>query len=389
MSAVTGGMEQGPIIDAAEAFSGMGFGAVRSEPRQLSSMHRNLTQTHWLRSALSWVLQSVKLRHDWEGEQLILRITDSAVKDADGVPYIPRNSVPWSQMANPIYDAKVWSEDNAKMACPSFDLPTGAPSVGGSCPGAVEGQSIIPNRRGVLPNGQPVEIERAICESCYVTSGPFGYTSNQLRQMLVHVWVSGMLRYDPKLFVETMVESIVLMPESKFSPGSVAPAPGGILPIRVHSAGDFFNFEYAKAWIAIANEVGARRPRVRFWAPTRTWVIPGWAEFWKEHARDFKYRNMTVRPSAFHFHEPAPDELAPGLGMGTSSLFIDDIEGEKQRRNFRAQGEEQVYFDWRCPTFSGQEAKYKSCARSPGPIAGHHCRACWVMPDWRVDYPAH
>jgi hypothetical protein len=233
MAAVTGSMEEGPIVEGAEGFSG--FGAEpRSQPRDMASMHRSLTKTHWLRASLGWYLSKVKLRHELVGGELMLRIVDAPLRDADGA-YIPRNVVGWSQMGAASRLEKVWSFSNSKMDCPSFDLPTGAGVVGGTCPGAQEGQSINPGRRGVLPDGTKVDLPRAICMSCYGEGGPIAYTNNQVRQMLRHIWSAGMSQpAHADLFAQVLTQSILDMPEKVFSPGRTLPAPGGIQIGRAH-----------------------------------------------------------------------------------------------------------------------------------------------------------
>ena len=384
MSAVTGGVEQDEDTEGSLA----GLGAARQEPRALAAMHKGLTQNHWIRSALSWYLQKVRVRHEWDGHELLIVVTDAPVKDAEG-PYIPKNAVPWSQMAFPIRSVKAWSYLNKKMDCPSFDLPTGAASVGGSCPGAVEGQTIVPNRKGVLSvNGQPVDLAKTICNACYVTAGPFGYTSNQLAQMLRHIWVAGMLNHSYEGFVSVMTESILAMPEQLFPRN----APGDILPIRIHSAGDFFDFRYASAWLDICNRVGddPKGRRFRFWAPTRTWVVRGWPEWWRSNLPRLTHDNLLVRASAFHFDDPAPGALdgkparSTTTGMGSTSMF--NTGRGRSAEDFKAKGGQQRFYDWTCPTFADVGG---SCTTSVNPTGSKHCRACWVRPDLRVQYPAH
>lgn len=768
MAAVTGSTDgegatagDEPVGGAREGVHPQQLGAIRAEPRELGNMHKGLTFNHWIRSALSWYLQRVRLRHEWNGHELLLKVTESPAKDAEG-PYIPRNAVPWSQMARPMREVKVWSYQNAKMDCPSFDLPTGAASVGGSCPGAVEGQTISPGRRGVLSaTGARVDLPRTICNSCltgdalimvrgeglkridqmlnrtfevwsgdawertsvlcngtravvelrltngqnlfltedhkvltvdgwkeakditdedqlpvmlpkespfpasaltcipemaekyrtekrgklplnwsrqlgvflgymagdgsfnnsdryptatlvaaekdvkdieklaalvsewtgstsevsvgtpapssfcenpspqahvawrskslshlltslglkkegalmrvpssiwvasaegvagflsglfstdgsvsaqevslastslamldevqqllaafgirtsrceyksnrergfktlmklsicgqnmlrfeeaigffnerkakklremneqksgkfinkplyvasveatdrvemvydlenvgpdhrfvangivvhncYVTAGPFGYTSNQLTQMLRHVWVAGMLNHDAGQFVDVMSESIIAMPDKLFPSN----APGNILPIRIHSAGDFFDFRYASAWLDICNRVAQdpkRGRRFKFWAPTRTWVVKGWPEWWRKNLDRLKQDNLLVRASAFHFDDPAPGSLDGNdaahsvTGMGSTSMHDKGLKSVTAQ-DFFAKGEDKKFYDWRCPTFSDVGG---SCTESINPHGKTHCRACWTQPTLRIEYPAH
>jgi hypothetical protein len=398
MAAVTGAQEEGDVLlPEVDGDPLSGFGAVRSQPRDPANMHVQLTRMHWTRSALGWFLQKVKVRHEWEGDLLVIKVVDAPTRDAEG-PYIPRNAVPWDQMAHPMREVNVWSYLNSKMDCPSFDLPTGAAAVGGSCPGAVEGQSISPVRRGVLSStGQPVDLPRTICNACYVANGPFGYANNQLNQMIRHIWVQGMLNHSVENFVDVMSESLLAMPNKYFAPNARS-TPQNILPVRVHSAGDFFSIKYASAWLDIANKVaasGERGSRFRFWAPTRTWVVAGWPQWWQQNLKRLNQENFTVRASAFHFDDPSPgaldgrDARRTKTGMGSTSCHITDKKAAQLRTDFHATREEKARFDWTCPTYSAREGQLKSCSQSPNPMGGMHCRACWIRPDLRIDYPAH
>jgi hypothetical protein len=44
----------------------------------------------------------------------------------------------------------------------------------------------------------------------------------------------------------------------------------GVLVLRVHVSGDFYDADYARKWLAIVK----RSPRVRFYAYTRSWRVP-------------------------------------------------------------------------------------------------------------------
>ncbi len=398
MAAITGNMEQGEVIDASGILGGLS--GVRETPRSLEAMHKGLTGSHWVRSALGWYMQKVKIRHEWSGDTLLLRVVDAPMKDAEG-PYIPRNAVPWYQMPKPVRGAKVWSHTNGKMDCPVFDLPAGAKSAGGSCPGADEGQSIVAERHGTLrgtddpaallrdvPLNQQVDLRTTICMACYAETGPIAYTSNQLSQLMRHIWSAGMINSHYDAFVDVLATSLLKMDESLFGG---ACAPGAILPIRLHGGGDFYSEKYARAWIDVANTVaasGSKGARMRFWAPTRTWATKGWTELWRTRLLPrLRQPNFVVRPSSFHFDNPAPGPFLPGSGEGSTSMFLRNKKEEMDRKNFHAQGDEKKFFDWQCPAYSLKEAK--SCTESPNPMGRKHCRACWIRPDLRINYPAH
>jgi hypothetical protein len=476
----------------------------------------------------------VSFRHELQADgQILLRITRSPARDAEGY-YIPEDAIPWFKFKNRLRVSKVWGDANKKMACPVFDLPAGGTLVGGTCPGANEGQSIVPetHRRGMLSStGQRVDLPKAICESCvtgdtlvmvrgeglrridellgrefevwsgidwrrtrvverglkptlvvrtangieiratadhqfltsdgwveaeqlepgdalpkptqpegveeavsgghfrvssvvpsgrieavydllnvgdehqfvanglvihncYAEGGPIAYSSNQMKQTLNYIWASAMTSKYYDDFVDLMTESILRMPDSEFgyAPG-VAPPPGNILPIRLHASGDFFNFRYAGAWIDIANRLAEseRGRRVRIWAPTRTWAVRGWPEWWRENLSRLRTPNLMVRPSAYHFDEAPPPRLHPDNAEGSTSFFVkaDRVEEEKSRTDFWARPDEKPYFDWMCPAYSLRAGDEASCTNSPNPMGGVHCRACWIRPDLRVNYAAH
>lgn len=404
MAAVTGGVEQ--VADVTE-FPDGSFGAVAvrtstgglalTGPRDPRVLHTGLARTHWIRNAVEFFLQHVRFRHEWDGSELILRITDSPFKRAN-TPMVPQTVVPWSRGGSDVSKVQVWSESNKKMDCPVFDLPAGATTMGGTCPGANPGQSIVPPQVRENPNvvrggklvavtpgtrrHETLRLGETICSSCYAEGGSFMYSDNQVRMVLRYWWARAMVHRHFDEFVDVMVKSILKL---RYPAGT----PGNILPVRLHSSGDFFDQQYARAWMTIADEVKRDETgkRVRFWAPTRTWAVPGWNEFWRKELSG--RGNFMVRSSAYHFGDPAPGPLAPDNAAGSTSLFVTREEVHTQRTNFNAHGREQEFFDWLCPTYAAGSSETKNCSSSPNPMGGTHCRVCWVRPEMRVNYAAH
>lgn len=386
MSAVTGHLETGPVI-IVERDAALGAVKVRSDARPLEASHTNLMRTHWVRSALAQALQGVKMHHEWDGKRFRIVLDTPISKDV----------IPWARGSQDVEHVSVWGLDNAKMQCPVFDLPSGSYEAYGTCPGAREGQSITATRQvvaGELPGGgkgPPVNLPATICQSCYAEAGNLAMTDNQTRMLVRFIWTLEMVNNHYDDFVRLMSESLLALPESDFS----SAAPEGILPVRLHASGDFFSVKYARAWVDIANALAThpKGHRIRFWAPTRTWAAPGWTGFWEQELQRLKVLNLVVRPSAFHFDDPAPEDFLPGSGRGSTSMHIAkaDIEREMRRENFHAQGKEKLFFDWRCPVYSirGEAVKGTGCPDVPSPDGTRHCRACWTRPDLRIDYPAH
>lgn len=400
MAAVTGNAEQ---VETGDELSGgvfSGFGEaekakrahVLSAARDPRSMHSALARTHWVRNAVEHFLQRVRFRHEWDGSELALRITESPFKRGN-TPIVPNNIVSFARGGSDVSKVQVWSEGNSKMDCPSYDVPSGGTAIGGTCPGANPGQSIIsgPARRDVLPpapgTSEPVRVNQplTICNACYAESGSYAYADNQVRNVLRYWWTSAMVSKHYDDWVRLMCASVVRL---RFPAGT----PGNILPVRLHSSGDFFNQVYASAWMEVADRLASgdeTERRIRFWAPTRTWAVPGWQEFWARELPKLRGDNFTVRASAYHFDDPAPGKLAPNNAMGSTSIYATPEEVQQKRTDFRARGDERARFDWQCPTYAAGTSETKNCSSSPNPMGGTHCRACWVLPDARINYAAH
>lgn len=375
-----------------------GLGNLVNDYRALNRSHYSLTRTVWVRRALEMFGANVRFALVQDGI-MKLRITQSPFKDKAGRPIMPGDVVPWSR-TSPFHQVALWGAENSKMNCPVFDLPAGGLSIGGSCPGATLGQSVTnPTGRGnvTTPDGQtrPVELNKAICQSCYATSGNFQYANIQFTEVLRYWWCRNMLqagRMDE--MVDALVHSITLLRFEK--------TPFDILPIRLHGSGDFFSPDYAEAWCRVADKLhamGGNAAKVRMWAPTRTWVGDNFKRFWAERlprlasVRAGGPPNLIVRPSAYHFDDPAPGPLSPSNAQGSTSLLKRNDPGAASERAgdaraFFAQGEAREKYDWRCPTYSVAEGS-KSCSNATNPQGGTHCRACWVRPELRINYLAH
>lgn len=180
----------------------------------------------------------------------------------------------------------------SKMPSASFSM-----TAGKTCPGAKFGAGTI-------------------CESCYASGAlargktetgrkrangrGYNFRPHVKRALLVRMYwaqISTGTDADRESFVSGMVQAI---------------AAAGSDVFRIHDAGDFFNPRYVEAWALIVE----RLPGIRFWAPTRSWHLPGqrWAAAF---ARINALPNAIIRPSALNVNVDAPrlDGFAAGSGV--------------------------------------------------------------------------
>ena len=79
---------------------------------------------------------------------------------------------------------------------------------------------------------------------------------------------------------------------------------------RIHDGGDFFSVAHVREWTRVCWLL----PHIKFWAPTRTYLILRFIPALQDLAA---LPNVTVRPSANGFEEPPP--IVPGLHAGASA----------------------------------------------------------------------
>jgi hypothetical protein len=364
----------------------------------------------WIRRTLEyWAAQQrfrvVQSEEGGNAGQLVFRL--------EGPP-MPKNVVPWMPAVGEWREFALWGE-SGKMACPTWDLPAGGLHVGGACPGADAGQTIVdPNvrrqrlhyvdGRAVLnskapgPGGRDVPVEmregETICSACYALEGNYPSPHVQLGEVLRFWWLRSMLQQGRR---EELVDTLVLSMRLIRYPRT----PYGILPVRLHSSGDFFSYDYAQVWMDVADKLfhmGGEAANVVMWAPTRTWAAGRWTDFWREKlpqlasVRAGSRPNLMVRASAYNFNDTAPEAFAPGNARGSTSLLQSedrrrlDSAKEGAARFFAPEGE--TRYDWACPVYAIEKEKH-SCLNATNPEGGKHCRVCWVRPDLRVHYTAH
>ena len=284
-----------------------------------------------------------------------------------------------------------------KMSCPSFSLPAGPPSIGGTC--------ALANH---APNGPGAE-ELRICSNCYALKGNYIQAEVMIGQLFRLAWVHRLVKGDPSgaMFAREMTTAMNLLADQGPSESSLRARPNleygviragkltynagrsaRVLPahpllsgassqegfdelpdgtvagyFRGHDSGDFSvltgddSLGYVRGW----QQVIAAFPHVHFWFPTRLWRMKGGAT---RNALDnlATEPNLALRPSALYVNDPPP--IQNGWAVGTTA------------NTPNADVPEEV---WRCPV---QDEDKSSCAST-------RCRTCWLRKSVGVTYGKH
>jgi hypothetical protein len=354
---------------------------------ELSYTHNGLTRMLWIRRELEDILAGTRVavvdggslgRTGSAGARLYFTLDPSFEKYA----------IPWMPAANGLDSTAVIGKAG-KMACPTWDLPAGSPLTGGSCPGATEGQSTIPveiRDKAARAAGVQVRIRETICQLCYASNGQYASPHVQVGEIIRYWWCREQMATPEKIaaWVDTMVRAIQgeqFPDERMIDPRTGRP----VLPMRVHSSGDFFSPTYARAWVEVCNRV----PEVMFWAPTRTWASASWNEHWRRILPALQHGNLVLRPSAYHTGDAAPSAQDhpwagdyPYTATGTTALYRFDDAGSTNGVS------NDPRYDWSCQTYAIVDEAH-SCPKARAPDGKIGCRVCWLRPDLRVNYTAH
>jgi len=383
----------------------------------LADAHAGLLGMVFVRDA---VFESLK------GLQFIVRPGNVEGKDTKKVFLVldrPIGPGPaWNPATNPDVSQYKLLSWTSKMNAPSWSLPAGAPQIGGACPGAVAGQSVVPEKAldagarlvniGLgRPANTPVNLAQAICEHCYATGGQYSTGQVQFAQILRFLWARQAINYvlpnGSTAFVEAMVYAIdnadyklnggTVQGEGAEATQDLPPEPTGRRFFRIHDSGDFFEEEYLHQWKMIAD----RLPDITFWAPSRIWATSWGINAVNKINRE--PRNLIIRPSAYEVNEHGPIDLGPGWAGPTTVIAVSQNLGmtpERERYVYehahrfppKLTGPDPRY-TWNCQAYATDDAKH-TCRKAVAPPGlgdanGKGCRACWIAPTEIVNYSLH
>jgi hypothetical protein len=391
--------ELGEVGD--HGLSGLGSAKIKkTKVEMIAASNSELTRTLWLRAAVQHALRGMSFQLVRVGDMIHMKVLGDVNKQV----------TPWFGVTSIPPEGYGLFSTNSKMRCPTFDLPAGAANVGGACPGALPAQTtslagrepqdagdivIKQGGRLVLRQYPSVEFDlsRSVCSNCYAAGSGYGYASTQFAEIVRFSVVQAALAKGNdavrEAFINAVVWQVPLLPyreylekgEGETGPQTVArmgkkfqTASGEPqMVLRVHSSGDFYSPKYAELWLEITRRVYALYgDKYIFWAPTRTQVVPKFAQWWLGQSIP---PNFVIRPSAYGIGDYAP--AAEPMAKGTSVLVPDDA---KESRG--------VKYDHQCGVYDLKKGN-KTCVDALGPDGERGCRACWVRPDLRVNYVAH
>ena len=199
-----------------------------------------------------------------------------------------------------------------------------------------------------------------ICDACYALKGNYGNLTTQMAAALRLFWLEHTLGkvWDPDqgtggfsgvptadrlaATADTVEQSL----RAAFGHVRTREDEGHSLRhFRVHDSADFA----APYMIDLWGMVAERFPEVLFWFPTRVWFLPKYLERMRHWVA--RLPNVTIRPSALRFGEPAPEAATQavlrGYPLGGSGAGVEGKDAQ-----------------WECPAFMAREA---TCANSVNP----------------------
>lgn len=388
-------------------------------------------------------------------------------KELDLCLDLPR-SVKYSEIAkitgtvtprhNPVMDKLALLVKTDKMSCFSWNLPAGPSqqrmqgtcaasafweaSTTGNLRASQAAVAMVENMTGQSFAGMPDKERReavsaalrdargdAICQGCYALSGNYDYPNVILQGEIKRQWVNKLLAKNPQIFVDTMVTVIrhaqalsVRRIERGFTKRLRDPN-----YFRIHDAGDFMREDYVDAWLAVVRKCAKTArvpsplaldkgklvsvPAIKFWAPSRAWVVDerllGDA-FWKRRKMP---KNLVVRPSSLYLHQPAPELTGTGFSAGSAVTILgreftkEDIAAAESvvgKLAHKKGGKGFICAAYLVPSIGGGAKPGDrdpwvngSCADSRGigtkrfREGGPGCRVCWENPDVAVVYALH
>lgn len=389
-----------------QGLSGLSEGEVCPSPEEIAQeAHAELMNVAYIRQALTdgMVERMLGIEYEQDGSPVI-----TIDKPVEGPAWNPSAGSKRTRILG-------WT---TKMGAPSFSLPAGAAAMGGACPGATAGQSLVPLRirqpaaekvirvlndaRGENPRIDKVSITKTVCEFCYAEGGQYATSGVQNAQLMRFAWATRAVKRPGHVQGVTEFYSVMLdaIDHADFELGEEPAQYRGQRFFRIHDSGDFFSLDYLREWKKITlyyhhkvggddltfnadgsvKSYGKGHPNpIWFWAPSRIWAIgPSHVAAVREINGSYP-DNFSIRPSAYHINQHGPF-----LGGWAAPSTVYDHESKPE-------GDGRAYH-WDCQAYAVEKGPSCRGARSnpEGPGQGAvGCRECWLHPQSAVNYTLH
>ena len=255
----------------------------------------------------------------------------------------------------------------SKMSAASWSIPAGPPSIGGACASAElfksAGAVSVALKQGDVEQ-RPASKPEWICQFCYAGKSNYMHRTSQYSQTARLIWLTGMVR---SAGIDRTVTLMVDALRAHLG-NAKERAKTGENPkfFRIHDSGDLtLSPNTYMLWTKVAGEL----QDVNFWCPSRMWVFPKFNEMVRANPPP---ENMSLRPSALHFGDIAPEIEGWSGGSSAHDISIDPVK--------------EGMAEWICPAYQHDG---HSCAGAGGPKGETDCRVCWKYVDMSVSYRSH
>ena len=299
-------------------------------------------------------------------------MTEAVMDPRTGMPKVVKKKGGAVKIHHAHYDEFVLTRPSfftktSKMSAASWSIPAGPPSVGGACAAAElyknQNQYQVAIRQGEVEQ-RPAVKQEWICSYCYAGKSNYMHRTAQYSQTARLIWLTGMVKaHGVDGAAEQMAAALKHHLGNAKERVKAAENPKFF---RIHDSGDFqLSPNTYLVWVRIAEQL----PDVSFWAPSRQWVFPKFNELVRSHQPP---DNMSLRPSALHFGDIAPELDGWDSGSTAHDISVDPVKTEMA--------------DWICPAYKHDG---HSCAGAGGPKGETDCRVCWKYTDMAVSYRSH
>ena len=426
---------------APPGLSGLGASTSLTAKESIAASNSEMTRLLWTRTLLHQALASKTFTLVRRNREIKIVLSSA----------FERNTIPWARSSSSARNFSLFST-NSKMRCPTFDLPAGYSSVGGTCQAAGPAQTTsigrgqtaakstlleaIPGVQTVGPDGTPeqayrlkvirgvqslgpdgepavYDLSRTVCSYCYATGGKYGEPSVQIGELVRYAVTASALVKGNEAMREALIQAIVWqipnLPYDKWQVGKIKKRDASGVDEDDGEEGDEV---LEPAPVETPDEIRARMSRysnvVRVHS-SGDFYNPEYAKMWIEVARRlyaaYGEKYMLWAPTRTHVLPKMAElwanaKLPPNFIIRPSAYHLGDYapmadglaSGTSVLTPEDSAASKGVKFDHQCGVYDLAKGK-KTCVDALDPEGNKGCRACWVRgigaDALRINYVAH